>query len=876
MTQKFDKINSDFFHKTLRVMLIAAVASSALAFTLFRVIIINYEKNTVSESSNHLIEISRQLKVNVEQSLNADISRTKTLARNIPLLDFKTERDIFSYLHALKQDWNVDSIRIYNYAGVCLDDDGLAQNSTNASQYAYETVKNGDAFHVTSNFIEYSVAVDSPLLIHGTKIAAVAIVRDLDNLIKEMHIQSFGDRSAIYLTQQNGIRISQTANASSPQVFNITALFSKGTLYTALHQTATVQQMLSVRDETVYMFYPDDAQVEPEYVVITPVAASQESWFLLYGVPAPVVNRVMKRFSARVLSISIFVDIIVLLLFIIFFFLYKQREDKFNKALASQTQVFDLLVSETNFVFMLVSTKKRNPIYLSSNAQSLLGTQNLCIDTNSSVIHFEDAVNLSAENEVIDALNSEFEKWNGKGKFTSGFIPCGIQNSNKFISLRFYPVEGKRNEYIGVIQDVTVEQEREDELKHALVLADAANRAKTKFLSSMSHDIRTPMNAIVNMTSFAEESCSQNDNEKTMQSLSVIKQSSHHLLELINDILDMSRIESGRLSFAAEPFNISTAISSVSSIILPLCAVKHQIFTVDKKIFHEKLLGDELRLNQILINLLNNAVKFTPEEGHISFSVEELHSIISENASYRFTVADTGIGIAPENRTAIFEPFSRVDTPLVRRTEGTGLGLAITKRLVEAMGGSISLSSELGKGSTFTIELFFAVDTSTTINASKDASVELPHDNEKPFAKRHALLAEDNELNRMIAITILEKWGFSVDQAVDGNELIEKFSAGNAPLYDIIYTDIQMPGKDGYEAATQLRTLTLRNAKTVPIIALTADVFAEDIEKARKAGMNAHVNKPLDPAALFLITKKLLSPHGDKDMANAQTASFLK
>ena len=859
--------------KTAIAVFLSITVSILLVFVLYKVLLAHYEDDTISESANHLLEISRQLKVNVEQSLSVDISRTQTLAQNINLLSFKDDDAIYQYLLTQKKTWNADSIRIYNYNGICLDENGLAQNNTLSSQFAYEAFKWGDSFHVASNLLEYGVAVNTETTVHGKKIVAVSIVHNLDKLIESMHIQSFGDRGAIYLAQQNGVKISQTINESSPSVFNITTLFEKGLLYNIDSTVVNTTNALSASSETVYLYKPNNKSIAPEYVVITPVSALKESWILLYCVPAPVVNHLMKKFSSSVLFISVIIMVLVLLLCMSFLFLYLHRELKFTKQLEFQSHIFNLLISETSMVFMLVSTKRHDPLFISSNTQALLGISNLHIDTTWQTLHFETKEitesKASEENSVIDAINFEFSKWNNETYFVSDYIPCGIDNVKKYISIRFYPVESKKHEFIGIIQDVTVEQEREDELKRALVLADSANRAKTKFLSSMSHDIRTPMNAIVNMTTFAEESCEAGNSSKTKECLSVIQESSKHLLNLINDILDMSRIESGRLSFASESFNLENATVSVADIMRPLCAIRNQKFIFENNIIHKIIIGDELRLNQVLINIVNNAVKFTPDNGTITFSVNELHSITSENASFRFSVTDTGIGIAKENLQSIFEPFTRIDNATVRKTEGTGLGLAITKRLVEAMGGSITVQSVLGKGSTFTVELFFKIDTQITLqNKAKFISSAVEGVVQTPFIGKRALLAEDNDLNRMIAHTILERWGFIIDEAVDGSDLVHCFTKQDAPHYDIIYTDIQMPIMDGYEAITQLRSNGTANASTVPVVALTADVFAEDIEKARKAGMNAHVNKPLDPATLLSVTKELLNGTGNSFVSN--------
>jgi CheY-like chemotaxis protein len=370
----------------------------------------------------------------------------------------------------------------------------------------------------------------------------------------------------------------------------------------------------------------------------------------------------------------------------------------------------------------------------------------------------------------------------------------------------------------------------------------------------MSHDIRTPLNAIVGMARFAEESL--DDREKLLHYIKIIQGSSEHLLQLINDVLDMSRIESGKLRFAEDSFDLKESLDSVYDIIAPLCAAKQQHFVFDRDgIKTERVKGDSLKLNQILINLLNNAVKFTHEDGHISFSARELQSIKPGIASYKFAVRDDGIGIPPDKLEQIFEPFTRMDDTAVRSIEGTGLGLAITKSFVEAMGGKIMVRSEVGKGSEFTVEVSFLADKER--EPQKSAGDKLA--NTTDFSGRRALLTEDNEINRYIASTILQGWGFAVDEAGDGAAAISKFKASEPGYYDIIFMDIQMPVMNGYDAVTSIRRLSRKDAASVPIVAMTANVFAEDVEKARQAGMNAHVGKPIDPDALRKVTASLLS-----------------
>jgi signal transduction histidine kinase/CheY-like chemotaxis protein len=402
-------------------------------------------------------------------------------------------------------------------------------------------------------------------------------------------------------------------------------------------------------------------------------------------------------------------------------------------------------------------------------------------------------------------------------------------------------------------QSTAVLRSREVELSEALAMANSANLAKTRFLSSMSHDIRTPLNAIINMTQFLSENL--RDEAAARREIAVIRDSSGHLLSLINDILDMSRIESGKVHFACEPFDLREVTKNVRNIIEPLCREKGQTLEFrENAIRHTALRGDALRLRQVLINLLNNAVKFTPEGGSITCGVSELATLKAGTVPFQFVVSDTGIGIPADQIATIFEPFTRVDTSTVRRAEGSGLGLAICKSYVEAQGGKIRVVSEEGRGSVFTVELYFQEDVSG--GAPQQAGPD--PDRAARFDGCRALLAEDNAINRQIAELLLTGWGFAVTSAADGAEAVRLFASSSPGTFAIVFMDIQMPVLDGYEAARRIRKLPRPDAAAVPILAMTANAFAEDVERARAAGMNAHVSKPIDRGELHDAIARLL------------------
>ena len=368
--------------------------------------------------------------------------------------------------------------------------------------------------------------------------------------------------------------------------------------------------------------------------------------------------------------------------------------------------------------------------------------------------------------------------------------------------------------------------------------ADAASRAKSEFLSNMSHDIRTPMNAIVGMTRIARERT--DDAEAVSDCLDKISASSAHLLNLINDVLDMSRIESGRMELVEERASLTEVVDAVAAIVEPQAAARGLRFTVDASgVTCRSVLTDRTRLSQVLLNLLSNAVKFTPAGGSVSLSVKQAESPVdAARVQTEFWVEDTGIGMSEEFLGRIFDSFEREDSERVRKTEGTGLGMAIVKRIVDGMGGSIEVRSEKNVGSCFHVTL----DLARAAGCEEDATEADPD----ALVGARVLLAEDNELNWEVASELLGACGLELDWAQDGAECVERFRASEPGHYDAILMDVRMPRMNGYEATRAIRALDRPDAVTVPIVAMTADAFAEDRERARACGMSGHVSKPID------------------------------
>ena len=407
---------------------------------------------------------------------------------------------------------------------------------------------------------------------------------------------------------------------------------------------------------------------------------------------------------------------------------------------------------------------------------------------------------------------------------------------------------GENHQTICLVRaDVTdvlrADQQTREQLKNALTLAREASQAKTDFLSSMSHDIRTPMNAIVGMTELA---LARRDNPVQIdESLSVIRTASEHLLRLINDILDMSRIESGHIVLVKELFSQREEVEKI----VTRARKKGQTFSHSFQVRHDKCIGDVLRIHQILENLISNAVKFTPEGGRVSLAVTELPRKNEQIGWYRFVVADTGIGISPEDIPHIFEVFFRVENLRVGHTEGTGLGLSIIKNIVDYKGGTIKVESEPGRGTRFTVDLPLhladAPDAPAPLEVAESAEENVD------ISGLHVLLVEDNEVNQLVAQRILESEGVTVSIADNGKTGWEAFESSAPEAFDAVFMDIQMPVMDGYEATRAIRRSGHARAADIPVIAMTANAFTGDVRRCLNAGMNAHIAKPIEPRKLF-------------------------
>ena len=514
----------------------------------------------------------------------------------------------------------------------------------------------------------------------------------------------------------------------------------------------------------------------------------------------------------------------------------------------------DVMTQNLDSVYVMLDKHNRKSVYVSPNVEHIFGIPKDTPHPLMKILQMElpGSQDFSIK-EIIDlpAGQSEIrECW---------IVPEGGTEAKMFQKTVHHVIRGQEDLLIFELADHTHEQEIRKNIEDALEIARNANAAKSSFLSNMSHDIRTPMNVIIGLSNLMEYEVK--NPEKLKEYIQKLKTSSCHLLGLINDVLDMSKIESGETRLNIEKINLIEQISEIEMFIRQQAVEHgHQFEVYAENIRHKNIEGDALRVRQVFLNILGNAVKYTPYGGKITFTVTEETSSSEFYAKYRFVITDNGIGMKKEFLEHIFEPFSRQENSVTNKVQGTGLGMAITKNIVDMMGGIIQVESEEGRGSTFEVILEFRIDKDTErdsrVQLMTNEASSLPDDN--ILNGMNFLCAEDNELNAEILEALLETEGAHCEIWSDGEEIVERFKKVKPGEFDMILMDVQMPVMNGYEATRAIRTGQNLLGRTIPIIAMTANAFADDIQQSLEAGMNAHVSKPMDLAVLKKTVRKLL------------------
>ena len=481
--------------------------------------------------------------------------------------------------------------------------------------------------------------------------------------------------------------------------------------------------------------------------------------------------------------------------------------------------------------------------------QNYVSLEDILADSRSSEEALSIVYTLDGQEKIMVITSLDLADW----YFITTVSTSVFSAQTRAILERFLVLLGMLSVVVFVLILIFARQRRaQDKLR----LAEASNQAKTEFLFNMSHDIRTPMNAILGYTDIAIRH--SEDPTQVRTNLKKIRAAGGHLLNLINDILEMSRIEAGRVQLVSTPVDMRKAIETVAQMNEALATAKSIDFITDVQDLRDPYVyADELHISEVIINLISNAIKYTPEGGKVWYTVRQLADAVEGQATYQFEIKDNGIGMSEEFQNHLFEAFSREEAPGVSKIEGAGLGLSIVKRIVDIAGGTIHVKSQTGEGSTFTVELTFPMMDAEAIAAftrEKKHTAVIP--DEGALMGSRVLLVEDNEMNREIANEILTEAGLIVEEAEDGELAVDAVVEKGIEYYDFILMDIQMPVMNGYEATKAIRAL--QDGGRIPIIALSANAFEEDRKASLNAGMNDHVAKPINVKELFAAMAKFM------------------
>lgn len=822
----------------------------------------------------------------------------------------------------------------------------------------------------------------TPMYYNGEIIGVLCGLYDTDGMQAIITNEFFGVTASIYLCTADGtVLTSAGVDAPSENIL-------EDIRHTDKISPESAEKFIRAFEnhESMSFNFGDDIGVESIYIA----PLDYNGWIMIQSLPSQVTSQMRSR--ANKAGITLVSCIIAGFLVYIVFLIVVSRRDV--RSLLNKNREINRIVESIPALFSrfaIVDLKNDSYYYVgqSDGIPPKGRYTDLMEYMNNYYIYEEDSVSIADAvtpehicehlTEDVPYLQYEYHINRESDRWENVSIICLKRENGKPVSILY------------AVQNITELKQKELEsriaLKNAFDAAKAANQAKSEFLTRMSHDIRTPMNAVMGMTAVA--AMHMDDKERLTDCLNKITSSSRHLLALINDILDMSKIESGKVTLSEEPFNLAEMTETILTIMHPQIKAKNQKISMStSNVVHENLIGDTLRIRQVFVNIMGNAVKFTPEGGSISLDIREVESLISGKACYEFIFTDTGIGMEQSFIDRIFEPFSRSDNPNTKKIEGTGLGMAIAKNIVSMMNGDIKVESKIGEGSRFIVRLHLTIQnldetdahcldglsilvadddknaaentreilTSIGMNAESVLSGEeavaetvsrhernedfaavildwqMPDTNgvqaaaeirrkvdrsvpiiilsaydwadieqeareagvnafiskplfrsrliyvlksliapseqpenevidsfaENEYSGKRILLAEDNELNREIACELLEMIGLEVETAFDGKQAVELITQKPENYYDLVFMDIQMPYMNGYEATKAIRASDREDLKKIPIVAMSADAFSDDVFRAKEAGMNDHVSKPIEIPKLSEALEKWL------------------
>ena len=840
-------------------------ASILLVFVIagFAVYMNANRRMTVSRNAKYVEDAASQTASRIEDLLVGAENSIRAIAHLYGQTMESDQVDI-QMLQKMVDDTPFDYIGIVNTDGIYTDNHGRQAQVSDRFYF-----QDGMAGHSGMDIIfNGRVAQENLMIFYAPLWFDGEVVGILTGRYGEKQMQQiiaatyFEEPAATYLCLPDGTVFSSSSD-SEPQE-NILAALQKA--------DGTDQKTLQTLEDALEnghsrsLTYTSGQGTNAAYVTKLP----GKDWMLLQVFPIQVTNAMLNESNA----IAMYLELWLVLLFVIYILILLMENRRQKARLVLEKQEMREIVDSTSRLFnrfVLADLKNDSYEFLKSDIQNPgkadgIGSETLLSQT-------------GTYSQLRDYWNSRAvqEDAHVRNHLTIRSIQQNLTEDTPYLQYEYQVQEEnvrwaqisvlclKRENGVPVsvlmaVQDVT--ELKEAELKNRLAMeeayrsAKAANAAKTMFLSNMSHDMRTPMNAIIGFSALLDRDASKPD--KVREYNGKIAASGRHLLELINNVLEMSKIESGQNSLDIAEFALADLLNELETVMQPQVQEKRQSLKVDVCDLKEAhFLGDRLRLSQILQNLLSNAVKYTPEGGHIALSVLGLPEITGGYAHLCFQVQDDGIGIHPEFLKHIFDPFTRENDTTASGILGTGLGMAITKNLVDLMGGTISVESTPGEGSTFRVELELRYGDRPE-KADRKEDSDTPDLEANGLDGMNVLVAEDNDINAEILEELLSIEGVSCERTVNGREAVERFRQSPPGYYDAVLMDIQMPVMNGYEATRAIRALDHPDAKAIPIVAMTANAFAEDVQKAMEAGMNVHLSKPIDIAALIGVLKELL------------------
>ena len=816
--------------KRLTALLLSLALAAGLVWAGF--VYFGFVTQTIyEESTAHLTEIFHQANQTLYNLVSVNWSRMRMWE---PYLG-KTESDeeIVDYVNQAREESNFTDFYFISRDGEYL---------TLTGDRGYLDLRDQLAALILEDqpIVANSVVPDKPEIMvfaipaeqgsyRGFDYEAIAITYNNSDLVEALKISAFAGQASTFAVLPDGRVVVDNGSEDLQEIHNLFALLEESESLTDEDITALHEDFLAGNSGSVVF----DVNGRPYYLVYE--SANFQNWTVLGIVPADVVNFSMNKLQSTTMLVAsgIAIALAVMLLLLVIQQNRQILKRKDNELLA-RDELFSKLSINVDDVFLMMDANDLRVEYVSPNIEKLVGISEQQVL--SDIHEIEHLIRTNESVHILDQLSTvlpgEQREWDREYTHQKTGEELWFR-----VAVFCTDIQGEQK-YILDLSDRTKDKKINQRLEDAVHTAENANRAKTTFLNNMSHDIRTPMNAIIGFTNIAMK---HDPKPEVKGCLEKIGESSDHLLTLINDVLDISRIESGKIKFAPIPADIRAVTDTVLSITYGFLSNRNITFQTDLAAPETPyVLADVVRIREVLVNILSNAVKFTDDGGTITFESSYCPGVDARHIMVHYRIADTGVGMSEEFVEHIFDEFSQEESSARTLYKGTGLGMAISKRYVELMGGTIAVESRKGVGSTFTVEL--PLELTERCNVQKQ---DHPTANADLVGVK-ILLAEDNDLNAEIAMVQLEELGMQISRASNGNEAVRTFSENPPDTFDMILMDIMMPEMNGYEATMAIRSMQGRpDARRIPIIAMTANAFAEDVQASLDAGMNGHLSKPI-------------------------------